>query len=57
MLAQSIAFCKIAYESTGAKGWGTLINNIAHSNEHYGNLVVYMRQNAVVPPSTARVVK
>ena len=33
------------------------INNIAHSNEHYGNLVVYMRQNAIVPPSTARVVK
>jgi uncharacterized damage-inducible protein DinB len=57
LLAQSIAFCKNAYEATDAKGWGTLINNIAHSNEHYGNLVVYMRQNAIVPPSTARVVK
>jgi hypothetical protein len=57
MLAQSIAFCTSAYESTDAKGWGRLIDNIAHSNEHYGNLVVYMRQNAVVPPSTARTAK
>lgn len=54
LLKQSIAFCKSAYESTDAKGWGTLIDNIAHSNEHYGNLVVYMRQNGIVPPSTAR---
>jgi len=57
LLAQSLAFCRSAYESTDAKGWGTLINNIAHSNEHYGNLVVYMRQNAIVPPSTARTAK
>jgi uncharacterized damage-inducible protein DinB len=57
LLAQSVAFCKGAYESTDAKGWGTLINNIAHSNEHYGNLVVYMRQNGIVPPSTARTAK
>ena len=57
LLAQSIAFCKSAYESTDAKGWGRLIDNIAHSNEHYGNLVVYMRQNGIVPPSTARTAK
>ena len=57
LLTQSIAFCKSAYESTDAKGWGTLIDNIAHSNEHYGNLVVYMRQNGIVPPSTARMAK
>ena len=54
VLAQSIAFCKSAYESTDAKGWGRLIDNVAHSNEHYGNLVVYLRQNGIVPPSTAR---
>jgi uncharacterized damage-inducible protein DinB len=57
LLAHSIAFCKGAYEATDAKGWGRLIDNIAHSNEHYGNLVVYMRQNAIVPPSTARSAK
>jgi uncharacterized damage-inducible protein DinB len=28
--------------------------NIAHSNEHYGNLVTYMRLKGIVPPSTER---
>jgi uncharacterized damage-inducible protein DinB len=28
--------------------------NTAHNNEHYGNLVVYMRLKGHVPPSTAR---
>ena len=28
--------------------------NTAHNNEHYGNLVVYMRLRGKVPPSTAR---
>jgi uncharacterized damage-inducible protein DinB len=28
--------------------------NIAHNNEHYGNLAVYMRLKGHVPPSTAR---
>ena len=28
--------------------------NTAHNNEHYGNLVVYMRLKNHVPPSTAR---
>jgi uncharacterized damage-inducible protein DinB len=31
-----------------------LIYNIAHNNEHYGNLVVYMRLKNHVPPSAAR---
>jgi hypothetical protein len=26
--------------------------NIAHSYEHYGNLVTYMRMNGIVPPSS-----
>lgn len=29
--------------------------NTSHSNEHYGNLVTYMRLNGLVPPSTERV--
>ena len=31
-----------------------LAGNTSHSNEHYGNLVTYMRINGLVPPSTAR---
>ena len=29
-----------------------LINNLAHNNEHYGNLVTYMRVKGLVPPSS-----
>ena len=32
-----------------------LVFNTAHNNEHYGNLIVYMRLKDHVPPSTARV--
>jgi uncharacterized damage-inducible protein DinB len=28
--------------------------NVAHNNEHYGNIVIYMRLKGHVPPSTAR---
>ena len=31
-----------------------LFFNTTHNNEHYGNLVVYMRMKGHVPPSTAR---
>lgn len=31
-----------------------LISNIAHNNEHYGNLVTYMRAKGIVPPSSER---
>jgi uncharacterized damage-inducible protein DinB len=30
-----------------------LVFNTAHNNEHYGNMVVYMRLKGHVPPSTA----
>jgi uncharacterized damage-inducible protein DinB len=29
-----------------------LMNNTAHNNEHYGNLVTYMRAKGIVPPSS-----
>jgi len=29
-----------------------LIQNLAHNNEHYGNLVTYMRIKSIVPPSS-----
>jgi uncharacterized damage-inducible protein DinB len=31
-----------------------LIFNTAHNNEHYGNIIVYMRLKGRVPPSTVR---
>jgi uncharacterized damage-inducible protein DinB len=31
-----------------------LMFNTTHNNEHYGNIVVYMRLRGRVPPSTAR---
>lgn len=40
----------------GQTGRGSvLVFNTTHNNEHYGNLVVYMRLKGRVPPSTARV--
>jgi uncharacterized damage-inducible protein DinB len=41
--------------STNTVRGAVLMYNIAHNNEHYGNLAVYMRQKGLVPPSTARV--
>jgi uncharacterized damage-inducible protein DinB len=35
------------------KGY-TLTFNVAHDNEHYGNMVTYLRLKGLVPPSTAR---
>jgi uncharacterized damage-inducible protein DinB len=34
---------------------GVLVFNTAHNNEHYGNIVVYLRLKGYVPPSTGRV--
>ena len=31
-----------------------LMFNTTHNNEHYGNVVVYLRLKGIVPPSTAR---
>ena len=32
---------------------GILMGNTTHNNEHYGNLVTYLRINGLVPPSSA----
>jgi hypothetical protein len=29
-----------------------LMMNAGHNNEHYGNIVTYMRMNGIVPPSS-----
>lgn len=65
-LKESVAYCDAVYaETTDAKGAETikmfgrdrtraaaLIMNLSHSNEHYGNLVTYMRSKGLVPPSS-----
>jgi hypothetical protein len=66
MLADSVALCQKAFaslnqtnmmESAGGRGTrtkiGMLIYNTSHINEHYGNLVTYLRLNGMVPPSSA----
>jgi uncharacterized damage-inducible protein DinB len=42
-----------AKPSEAARG-AVLFFNTTHNNEHYGNIVVYMRLKGRVPPSTAR---
>ena len=64
-LADSVALCQKAFaavnqtnmmESAGGRGTrtkiGILIYNTSHINEHYGNIVTYMRLNGMVPPSS-----
>jgi uncharacterized damage-inducible protein DinB len=62
-LADSFALCDKAFaavtdatmmERNGNRSKiGTLMYNTSHINEHYGNIVTYMRLNNLVPPSTA----
>ena len=59
VLDASVEFCETVY-ATAEQGTiaptalRALVGNIAHSNEHYGNLVTYLRLNNIVPPSTER---
>jgi uncharacterized damage-inducible protein DinB len=62
----SFRYCDRAYQLTDAQaikrqaipGWGEraplsiLVLNIGHDNEHYGNIVTYMRLKGMVPPSS-----
>jgi uncharacterized damage-inducible protein DinB len=65
-LKGAFAYCDRAYDGmTDASGaqmvkffgrdtpkLGVLTVNIAHSTEHYGNLVTYMRLKNIVPPTS-----
>jgi uncharacterized damage-inducible protein DinB len=67
-LADSFAFCDQAFAGLndqsgagaaeitefGLKGtkFSMLAANTAHDDEHYGNIVTYMRMNKMVPPSS-----
>jgi uncharacterized damage-inducible protein DinB len=39
---------------TATSRGAVLMYNTTHNNEHYGNIVVYLRLKGKVPPSTAR---
>jgi hypothetical protein len=65
-LAASVELCEKAFKAVtpanmmeipGGRGArtriGSLIYNTSHINEHYGNLVTYLRLNGMVPPSSA----
>ena len=67
-LKASVEFCDAGYadltdaqvmapakfgQANITKGYA-LTFNIAHDNEHYGNMVTYLRLKGLVPPSTAR---
>ena len=41
-------------KATDTTRGAVLMFNTTHNNEHYGNIVVYMRLKGQVPPSTAR---
>jgi uncharacterized damage-inducible protein DinB len=64
-LKDAVAFCEKAYDITDAQAaqqvklFGrempkltVLSFKTAHDNEHYGNIVTYMRLNKLVPPSS-----
>ena len=70
-LKESVATCDNVYGKTDAANALTLVkagkgdalramillDNVSHDNEHYGNIVTYMRLKEHVPPSTARTQK
>jgi len=64
-LKESNDYCAKAYQMTDAATAGmidvfgekhskmfALLDNVTHDNEHYGNIVTYMRMNKLVPPSS-----
>ena len=65
---ESVAYCDAAYKALTDRSAGepitmpfgqgkgvrtaALFDNISHLNEHYGNLVTYMRMKGIVPPTS-----
>ena len=69
-LTEALAYCDDVYASTTDASYNAMVQvpggmqtargsvlvfNTTHNNEHYGNMVVYMRLKGRTPPSTARV--
>jgi uncharacterized damage-inducible protein DinB len=49
-LTQSLAACSAQYNGNGQPG--PLIDNVAHTSLHYGNVITYMRLLGLTPPSS-----
>ena len=49
-LKSSVAACNSVYASAGQLQ--PLIDNVGHTNLHYGNIITYMRMLGLVPPSS-----
>ncbi len=49
-LKQSLDACTSAYGGAGKVG--ALIDNVGHTNLHYGNIITYLRMLGLVPPSS-----
>jgi uncharacterized damage-inducible protein DinB len=63
---ESIAYCDTAYTaardeakmitpfSAPRRGtpFATMLLNVTHDNEHYGNMITYLRMKGIVPPSS-----
>ena len=50
-LKESLAVCTTAYASASSNV-GPLMNNVSHTNLHYGNIVTYLRMMGLVPPTS-----
>jgi uncharacterized damage-inducible protein DinB len=50
-LKESRAVCTDAYGDSKSNAHG-LLNNLSHTNQHYGNIVTYLRMMGLVPPTS-----
>ena len=50
-LRESQAVCTAAYGNAGSQV-GALMNNLTHTNLHYGNIITYLRMLGLVPPTS-----
>ena len=50
-LKQAVDKCNAVYASDSAQ-FGPLMENVAHTNLHYGNLITYLRMMGMKPPSS-----
>jgi uncharacterized damage-inducible protein DinB len=51
-MTDAAAPAKLKFFGQDATKLGVLSFNVAHDNEHYGNIVTYMRLKGLVPPSS-----
>jgi uncharacterized damage-inducible protein DinB len=50
-LKQATDACQAAYASSSGVA-GPLVDNVGHTNLHYGNMITYLRMMGLTPPSS-----